>query len=99
MEKQLSNFKMAHIIDDADALTAWLPWLMQWLEQHSVLIVLDNLESLLWPDGHWRDARWGHLLKALLSHRGFSRTVLTSRYPWPTWNAVPYRSNPSMHCL
>ena len=43
--------------------------------------MLDNLESLLWPDGHWRDERWGHLLKALLAHQGLSRTVLTSRYP------------------
>jgi hypothetical protein len=80
MEKQLPGLKMAHIVDDADALTAWLPRLTELLEQHSILIVLDNLESLLWPDGHWRDARWDHLLKALLTHQGLSRTVLTSRY-------------------
>jgi tetratricopeptide (TPR) repeat protein len=81
MERQLPGFKMAHIVDDADALTAWLPRLTELLEQRSILIILDNLESLLWPDGHWRDARWSHLLKALLAHRGLSRTVLTSRYP------------------
>jgi hypothetical protein len=80
MEKQLPNFKMAHLVDDADALTAWLPRLTELLEQRSILIVLDNLESLLWPDGHWRDTRWGHLLKVLLIHQGLSRTVVTSRY-------------------
>ena len=81
MEKQLPNFKMVHLVDDAETLTAWLPRLTALLERHSILIVLDNLESLLWPDGCWRDARWGHLLKALLTHQGLSRTVLTSRYP------------------
>ena len=80
MEKQLQNFKMVHLVDDADALIAWLPRLRELLEQRSILIVLDNLESLLWHDGHWRDTRWGHLLTALLTHRGHSRTVLTSRY-------------------
>ena len=80
MEKQLPGLKMAHLVDDADALTAWLPRLTELLEQRSILIVLDNLESLLWPEGHCRDARWGYLLKALLVHQGLSRTVLTSRY-------------------
>lgn len=80
MERQLPSFKMVHLVDDADALTAWLPRLTALLEQHSILIVLDNLESLLWPDGCWRDDRWGLTMQALLTHQGMSRTVLTSRY-------------------
>lgn len=59
---------------------AGTPRLTELLEQHSILLVLDNLESLLWPDGHWRDECWGHLVQALLAHQGLSRAVLTSRY-------------------
>ena len=49
------------------------------LENNAVLIVLDNLESLLTEAGAWRDERWGLLVKALLTPGGLSRTVLTSR--------------------
>ena len=44
-----------------------------------MLIVLDNIESLLDAENRWRDARWGELVKTLLDHRGLSRAVLTSR--------------------
>jgi tetratricopeptide (TPR) repeat protein len=44
-----------------------------------VLIVLDNLESLLRENGQWRDPRWEKLMAALVNHRGQSRVVLTSR--------------------
>ena len=67
---------MAAIEGDFDA---YLPRLRQFLEQQSVLLVLDNLETLLRPDGQWREPRWGKLVATLLSHRGESRTVLTSR--------------------
>ncbi len=64
--------------DDA-AFTAELPRLTTFLEQRSVLIVLDNLESLLRDNGNWRDSRWEKLIAALLDHKGQSRLVLTSR--------------------
>jgi len=79
MEKQLPGLQMAHLVDRADEFAAWLPRLTELLERYSILIVLDNLESLLTPAGRWRDERWGHLVKALLAHHGLSRTVLTSR--------------------
>ncbi len=61
-----------------------LPRLSKFLEQRSVLIVIDNIESLLRADGKWRDPRWEKLLEALLGHHGFSRLVLTSRVrPYP----------------
>jgi len=44
-----------------------------------LLLVLDNLESLLMPDGRWRDARWALMINALTGHRGRSRAILTSR--------------------
>jgi len=79
MEKQLPGLQMVHLVDRADEFTAWLPRLTELLEQHSILIVLDNLESLLTPAGGWRDERWGMLVDALLAHNGLSRLVLTSR--------------------
>lgn len=79
MEKQLPGFAMAHLVDRADEFVAWLPRLTELLEKQNILMVLDNLESLLTPAGRWRDERWGHLVDALLAHHGLSRTVLTSR--------------------
>jgi len=79
MEQQLPGFTMAHVVDRADEFARWLPRLTEMLEERSLLIVLDNLESLLAPDGAWRDERWAKLVTALLAHRGLSRIVLTSR--------------------
>jgi hypothetical protein len=44
-----------------------------------MLLVLDNLETLLTPDGQWRDPCWALLISALTSHRGPSRMILTSQ--------------------
>ena len=44
-----------------------------------MLLVLDNLETLLLPDGGWIDPRWGKVVATLLAHAGDSRLVLTSR--------------------
>jgi tetratricopeptide (TPR) repeat protein len=58
---------------------AWLPRLSEFLRRHSILLVLDNLESLLRPNGEWRDERWAKVVAAMLAHDGQSRVVLTSR--------------------
>jgi tetratricopeptide (TPR) repeat protein len=85
-ETQLSDenleaaFKLVHVMAEEESkFDAYLPRLRKFLENRSVLIVLDNLETLLRPDGQWRDPRWGKLVATLLSHRGESRAVLTSR--------------------
>jgi hypothetical protein len=57
----------------------YAPVLAKRLAGTGVLVVLDNLESLLFPDGAWRDERWPVLLGALAGHGGLSRVVLTSR--------------------
>jgi hypothetical protein len=44
-----------------------------------LLLVLDNLETLLTPDGQWRDRRWALLISALTGHQGPSRVILTCR--------------------
>ena len=79
MEKQLPDFTMLHVIDQEDRLRAWLPRLTKMLEDRAVLVVLDNLESLLTESGEWHDESWGLLIDALLKPGGLSRAVLTSR--------------------
>jgi tetratricopeptide (TPR) repeat protein len=79
MEKQLPRFEMVHVVDSAAALQDWLPRLTQLLEDNAILIVLDNLESLLSGSGQWRDERWGMLIDAMLKPGGLSRVILTSR--------------------
>ncbi|WP_007515665.1 ATP-binding protein [Pseudofrankia saprophytica] len=63
----------------ADRLAAYLPTLADLCARVGVLFVLDNLETLLGEDGHWRDPRWPALLGALTRRGGQSRVVLTSR--------------------
>ena len=62
-----------------------------------VLLVLDNLETLLTPDGGWRDPRWEQLIAALTSHDGESRVILTSRIAPPGWWGPAVR--PPRRCL
>lgn len=59
-----------------------LPRLIVFLRDNAVLLVLDNLESLLESHGGWRDRRFAALLAALAEAargNGLSRVVLTSR--------------------
>jgi hypothetical protein len=79
MERQLPGFAMVHVVDSTAALKDWLPRLTQMLEDNAILLVLDNLESLLSDSGQWRDERWGMLIDALLKPGGLSRAILTSR--------------------
>ena len=73
------GFSLAAAVHDDDKLAAKLPALRQFLRDRSILIVLDNLESLLWDDGRWRDPRFGRVLAVLCDHGGLSRVALTSR--------------------
>lgn len=80
LEHQLPGLVLVGLLDDPTAFRERvLPRLRQLLREHAVLIVLDNLESLLTSGGRWRDERWGDLVTALLDHDGTSRVVLTSR--------------------
>jgi tetratricopeptide (TPR) repeat protein len=56
-----------------------LPRLRALLEQNALLLVLDNLETLLTDSDQWRIPLWGEVLQTLLAQRGLSRVVLTSR--------------------
>jgi hypothetical protein len=79
MERQLPGFAMVHVVDSVATLKGWLPRLIELLESNAILVVLDNLESLLTESCQWRDERWGMLVDALLTPGGLSRAILTSR--------------------
>jgi tetratricopeptide (TPR) repeat protein len=70
---------MVDRIGSAETLQAFLPHLRRLLTEHGLLLVLDNLETLLTATGQWRDPRWAALAAALTAHSGESRVVLTSR--------------------
>ena len=91
LERQLPGLQLAHLLNDTTALRASLPGLTEVLEQNRVLIVLDNIESLLTDTGTWRDERWALLIDAIGNHQGLSRLVLTSRR-----RPQPAHLNPAM---
>jgi tetratricopeptide (TPR) repeat protein len=73
------GFTMSDKITTVDSLMAFAPRLRLLLQDNGILLVLDNLETLLTPDGNWRDPRWEPLIEALTAHQGESRVILTSR--------------------
>ena len=81
LEVQLGDygFAMTGHIGTAAALNAFLPRLRKVWDDSGVLLVLDNLETLLTPEGAWRDPRWSSLIQALTGHGGESRLIVTSR--------------------
>ncbi|MFF7240459.1 CHAT domain-containing protein [Streptomyces collinus] len=79
LEAQIPRLQMLHLADSVSELTVFLPTLTEFLEQNRVLLVLDNLESLLTSGGQWRDERWRLLIEAIAVPNGLSRVILTSR--------------------
>jgi hypothetical protein len=83
LEAQLGGygFTMTGHIGTPEQLAAYLPRLRALLRANGVLLVLDNLETLLTTEGTWRDPRWDPLIAALTGHGGESRVIMTSRTP------------------
>jgi len=79
LETGLTGLQMVHLLDNAARLAVYLPFLTSLVEQRRVLVVIDNIESLLTEAGRWGDARWGALVGAMTAHGGLGRVVLTSR--------------------
>jgi hypothetical protein len=73
------GFVMVEEIATLQRLDNFLPTLTAVFADAGLLLVLDNLETLLTPDGQWRDRRWVPLIGALTGHQGPSRVILTSR--------------------
>jgi hypothetical protein len=68
LERELPGFQMAHVLADEASLAGFVPVLTELAERRRVLVVLDNVESLLTSGGQWRDARWGAVVGALCGH-------------------------------
>ena len=79
LETGLPGLQMVHLLEDQAQLAAFLPQLTELLERYRVLVVVDNIESLLTESGQWRDARWAAVVAAMTGHGGLGRVVLTSR--------------------
>jgi tetratricopeptide (TPR) repeat protein len=73
------GFAMSGMVTTVASAEVFAPRLARLLEDSGLLLVLDNLESLLTPAGTWRDPRWEPLIAAMTGHRGESRVILTSR--------------------
>jgi tetratricopeptide (TPR) repeat protein len=81
LDDKISGLDLAALVTDTAALRRFLPRLTEFCRRQRVLIVLDNAESLLTPEGGWRDPGFQLLLGALTGHSGLSRVVVTSRVP------------------
>ncbi|HEX3648147.1 MAG TPA: CHAT domain-containing protein, partial [Pseudonocardiaceae bacterium] len=79
LERQLPGLKLADRAHDPVAWREIMPGLTELLAQARVLVVLDNVESLLTETGEWQDERWAQLVAALTGHQGAARVIITSR--------------------
>ncbi len=77
LEAQLAEYGVAMV--EEIATLERLEYVLPILTDMGLLLVLDNLDILLTPEGQWRDRRWAVLIGALTGHRGPSRVILTSR--------------------
>jgi hypothetical protein len=78
LEAQL-GIPMLQAVGSEAELRNFLPRLAAVLREEAVLLVLDNIDTLLSGNASWRDPMWRMLAESLLSHGGLSRVVLTSR--------------------
>lgn len=79
LEAAIPGLQLVHRLDSPDDLDRFWPVLAEYFESRRVLVVLDNIESLLTSTGRWRDERWSDLVKALSPDGGLGRLVMTSR--------------------
>ncbi|MBV9140650.1 MAG: hypothetical protein JO115_07010 [Pseudonocardiales bacterium] len=81
LEAQLGRDRLAMVQETAtlERTGNFLPTLTAVFADAGLLLVLDNLDIFLTPEGQWRDRRWEGLISALTDHQGSSRVILTSR--------------------
>ena len=79
MEAALPGLQIAHVLDTPTSAAAVLPQLMEMCDHTRMLIVVDNIDSLMCGEEQWRDDQWRQVMAALCGHSGLSRVILTSR--------------------
>jgi hypothetical protein len=79
LEGKLSGVEIVHLLGNARTLKRSLQTLSARMDRQAILIVLDNIDSLLTARGAWRDNRWALIVRALLDHDGPGRVIITSR--------------------
>ncbi|GAB2589633.1 CHAT domain-containing protein [Microlunatus antarcticus] len=97
LERRIPGLALIDVLTTGTELSRRLTLLTEFLAQNRVLVLIDNIESLLTADASWRDARWSQLISALTSHAGLSRVVFTTRRV-PTNLNLRVRSYP-VHAL
>ncbi len=85
-EAQLGDYGFAMVdkIATQERLENFLPRLRALLRDSGLLLVLDNLETLLTLDGQWRDPRWGPL-RALGKITCVLTFMISSVVLWRRW--------------
>lgn len=96
LEFQLGHlgFAMRDEVASEARLRQFLPRLAGLLRERRVLLVLDNIETLMSTAGTWLDPMWGMLMAALTGHGGLSRVILTSRVRPPGLDPVHVHESP-----
>ncbi len=79
LERFIEGVQIAHLLASRDRLASVLPQLSELMNRCRLLLVIDNIESLLSQEGQWADGRWEQVIGALAGHGGQGRVVLTSR--------------------
>ena len=76
----LPELKLLNALASTNRFRGILPSLSERIARSRILIVIDNVESLLSEHGAWSDSRWALLISALCAvPDGLSKVVLTSR--------------------
>jgi hypothetical protein len=89
LDRALEGLGMVTALASAARLAAFLPRLAELMERQRVLVVIDNLESLLTGGGAWRDGSWSLVAEALTGHGGLGRVIFTSRRMPAAWAEGP----------
>jgi hypothetical protein len=79
LESALPGLHLADLVGDPARLAAFAPEITGMMSAERVLIIVDNVESLLTESGEWRHQPWRQVINALTAHQGSGRVLLTSR--------------------
>ncbi|HUZ55278.1 MAG TPA: CHAT domain-containing protein [Streptosporangiaceae bacterium] len=79
LETLLPGLRIEETLDNPSLLKAVLPELTEMMRNQRVLLIIDNVESLLTGAGQSQFQPWGQIITAIAAHDGVGKVVLTSR--------------------